>query len=261
MDRTMAPGNVDRRYIDEDRNVGVQGTAIIAADRNAVQEELIHLIEGGGLAPNAGDETQVLHAVREIARVMPPIGTIWMYDGTDWVDDVTLPGWYACIPENEDGGVNGLTFGIRSMVDRFVMASSTAAIGVTGGANSYQLAVSQLPAHTHTINHDHGSFLSGAAAPSHSHDIPSLNHRHNTTLDGPRGASGSSAVFASTNWSPDIYTAYTNPDPGSTGSASPSHTHNVTVPVFDGDSGFTGLGGAVENRPAFYSMLFIRRCT
>ncbi|MCG8479598.1 MAG: FG-GAP repeat protein, partial [Spirochaetales bacterium] len=63
MDRTNAPGNIDRRYADEDRNAGRQGTAIIAADRNAIQEELVHLIEGAGLDPSTGDLDQLRRGV------------------------------------------------------------------------------------------------------------------------------------------------------------------------------------------------------
>ena len=261
MDRTIAPGNVDRRYIDEDHNVGIQGTAIIAADRNAVQEELIHLIEGGGLAPSAGDETQVLHAVREIARVMPPIGTIWMYDGTDWVDNVTLPGWYACIPENEDGGVNGLAFGIRSMVDRFAVGGAIVAAGTIGGANSYQLSVGQLPAHNHTINHAHGEH---SHTINHGHTassgLQSSNHSHAYSTGPWAGAGGAFQSTSSGAWGAR-----------SSGGVSANHSHAITVANhsgssgtatinYSGNSGATGLGETIDKRPAFYSMVFIRRC-
>ena len=63
MERTRAPGSLDGRYLDEDRNLGRQGTAIIAADRNAIQEELIHLIEGSGLLPSGASDSQVYESV------------------------------------------------------------------------------------------------------------------------------------------------------------------------------------------------------
>ena len=61
-----------------------------------------------------------------------------MYDGANWQDNVTLPGWYACVPENEDGGAAGLTYGITSMMDRFVMGKAAAGAGATGGSNSFR---------------------------------------------------------------------------------------------------------------------------
>ncbi len=285
MDRTAAPGHRDRRYVDEDRNAGVQGTAIIAADRNAVQEELIHLIEAGGLAPSAGDDTQLRRAVEAIAvreaLAMPPIGTIWMYDGAGWVDNVTLPGWYACIPENEDGGASGLSFGIVSMVDRFVMGRGNAAVGAVGGTNSYQLTAGQLPSHTHTINHDHTAFTSGGESRDHSHSVSgsvngSGSHNH---WDGFRHSYGNSGayVYAMSGNQGSIGVTYSNTSSvsymartsstshshtwsGSSGGRSAGHTHAINVPNYAGNSGGTGGGQTIDNRPAFYSMVFIRKC-
>ena len=275
MDRTNAPGNVDRRYIDENRNIGVQGTAIIAADRNAVQEELIHLIEGGGLAPNAGDETQLLQSVLALgaqqALAMPPVGTIWMYDGAGWVDNVTLPGWYACVPENEDGGVNGLSFGIRSMVDRFVVGGSPATVGTVGGANSYQLTVDQLPAHNHAIDHDHAVFTSAGESNNHTHEVngrtdPIGNHSHSVSGNIGGGGGGSNLEAGngrgSNNFSKGTSSAGSH-DHGlsiTSGGRSAGHTHQIDVPLYTGPSGATGAGAAIDNRPAHYTMIFIRKC-
>ena len=275
MDRTNAPGNIDRRYIDEDRNVGVQGTAIIAADRNAVQEELIHAIESGGLSPNAGDETQLRQAIEAIAAqqalMMPPVGTIWMYDGAGWVDNVTLPGWYACIPENEDGGANGLAFGIRSMVDRFVVGGTPTSAGTVGGANSYQLTVDQLPAHTHAIDHDHGVVTSSNQSTNHTHGY---SRRY---IDRARNAGGAgttaqvsmsasdggwsgywlSGGASSGQWGSSLRTQIDHP---TTGANSASHNHSVAIPPHSGQSGHTGGGATVDNRPAHYTMIYIRKC-
>lgn len=71
MDRTTAAGYITvdgkRVYQDRDRPNGIAGTSLIAADRTAVQEELINLITGAGLTPDADDLTQVFKAVSQIA--------------------------------------------------------------------------------------------------------------------------------------------------------------------------------------------------
>ena len=67
------------------------------------------------------------------------IGVIKMFSGT-WVDNVTMPGWYACIAANADKGCPDL-------VDKFVKGGSTS--GATGGANSQTLTIANMPAHNH----------------------------------------------------------------------------------------------------------------
>lgn len=81
MDRTRAPGSVDNRYIDEDRNQGVQGTALVAEDRNAVQEELIRLIEAGGLVPDRGNDGQAAASVRALIAVSDAMNAQLIADG------------------------------------------------------------------------------------------------------------------------------------------------------------------------------------
>lgn len=71
MDYTSASGYVTdeknrRQYTDRNDALGVQGSFLVAKDRNAVQNELINIIEMAGLVPSADDETQVLAAARII---------------------------------------------------------------------------------------------------------------------------------------------------------------------------------------------------
>lgn len=71
MDRTTAPGAVGGLYVDEDVESEIQGTLLVAADRNAIQEELIALIVAAGLTPSAGTLTQVRDAVAaRISQIM-----------------------------------------------------------------------------------------------------------------------------------------------------------------------------------------------
>jgi len=71
MDRTAAPNYVDigggkRGYRDRNRVAGIPGTNLTAEDRNAVQEELLAVIEAAGLIPNAALRDQVLTALRAL---------------------------------------------------------------------------------------------------------------------------------------------------------------------------------------------------
>jgi microcystin-dependent protein len=73
-----------------------------------------------------------------------PVGFISMYDGSGWVDNYTLPNWYACISAN--AGV-----GCPDLVDRFILGKVVAGSGATGGSNLHTLTSAELPPHTHTI--------------------------------------------------------------------------------------------------------------
>ncbi|MBX9593319.1 MAG: hypothetical protein K2X46_03070 [Roseomonas sp.] len=69
MDRTQAANNVDigggkRGFRDRNLGTGVRGTTHAAADRNAVQEEIMSVIEAAGLTPDDGDWTQMLAGMR-----------------------------------------------------------------------------------------------------------------------------------------------------------------------------------------------------
>ena len=229
-----------------------------------------------------------------------PVGLIWQYDGANWIDDSTMPGWYACIAEN-------INKGCPDMVNKFAMGKVVIGSGAIGGSNTHTISSAELPIHTHTINHDHASFTSGSGGVDHTHAIDhdhanfnsgtqSANHTHNTVM----GSHNHAAYFHhggtdENSYSIDIevyadgssvtgpgYTESTNLGTKTSGSNSASHTHSINVPAFTGNSGnassyshthsinvpaFTGNSGngdfannSFDNRPAYYSMLFIRNC-
>ncbi|MDR1997500.1 MAG: hypothetical protein LBQ83_04170 [Candidatus Margulisbacteria bacterium] len=72
-----------------------------------------------------------------------PIGTILMYDGTGWVDNSTLPGWYQCNGSN----------GTPDLRNRFIMGSTTRGqydrTDTTN--NSLTLTANHLPKHKHSF--------------------------------------------------------------------------------------------------------------
>lgn len=257
-------GNIESTSaIDIGGGYGSAGTTIDSTGNVSANGNLI--IDGTATIGGTGG-TDLLTYIDETKFL--PVGSIMMFDGTTWTDDSTLPGWYAMIPENEDGGSNGLSFGIQSMVDRFVMGGSAA--GATGGTNSYQLTTGQLPSHEHTINHDHGSFTSASQNTSHNHYTSSTtnttgSHGHNLNYNATTGGGGigtgnpgatnqtKTGIVQSNGNHSHSYSDYT-------GNQRSSHQHTIDVPNYTGNSGSTGSGDSVDNRPAYYSMIFIRKC-
>ena len=69
MDRTTAGNNVDigggrRGYRDRDLAGALAGTKLVAADRNALQESAMALVEGTGQQGNASNQGQQLIGLR-----------------------------------------------------------------------------------------------------------------------------------------------------------------------------------------------------
>ena len=71
MDRTSALNNIDigggrRGYRDRNLVGGLAGTQLAAADRNAIQEEVLAVIEGLGIAASAGSLAQLFMAIKRL---------------------------------------------------------------------------------------------------------------------------------------------------------------------------------------------------
>ena len=71
MDRTSASNYLLnaglRQYQDVNQALNIQGTSLVAADRNAVQEELMAIEGRGGVVPNAASWSQVAQAIARVA--------------------------------------------------------------------------------------------------------------------------------------------------------------------------------------------------
>ena len=146
-----------------------------------------------------------------LAAAAVPTGAIMMWSGAI---SAIPEGWALCDGQN----------GTPDLRDRFVMGASQGENpGTTGGANSYQLTVSQLPGHTHSAT--------TATAGSHSH----------TTGIKYASWAGSGGLY----FKGDGAAAANIPiDDGG------SHSHTVDV-------GSTGGGASIDNRPAYFKLAFI----
>ena len=272
-----------------------------------------------------------------IMQALNPVGTIKMFDANNvggggtpagvsgaWIDDTTIPGWYACIAGNSDHGCPNL-------VDKFIMGKVIAGAAGTGGANSITITSAMLPVHTHTINHDHpnktsttpsanntagstvntgnqltshthshthGAKTSGNNIGDHKHDTVMGSHTHNVYGHGatepPVGPDiadihtvnhtqilRSGLIYSTdlgTKESGNQKTAHTHSTTigvkvsGNQSAdhahsmqahthAPGNHTHDVDIVAFNGSSGNGGFANdAFNNRPAYYSVIFIRKC-
>ncbi len=111
-------------------------------------------------------------------RGIVPVGGVLLLPTN--ITGVSVPdGWQlldGSVVDDADSPMDGVTLpNINNGV--FIMGNSTA--GTSGGSDSYTLTESQLPAHTHTINHGHSDTIAlgdaEVGAVSHTHTMP---HTH-----------------------------------------------------------------------------------
>ena len=158
--------------------------------------------------------TSVGYALNVADEVKIPRGVIVMWSGTL---DAIPSGWALC-----DG-----TNGAPNLKNKFIRGVDAGELpGATGGANSYNLTVAQLPAHSHTGTTDN--------AGSHQHGYDSI------TVQAGSGQS----VLSSYSPPQDNIDWYCK--------AAGAHSHTVTV-------GSTGSGAPIDNCPEYYKLAYIMK--
>lgn len=183
-----------------------------------------------------------------------PVGTILMYSGIDWVDN-KIPGWKACTAANNQVDAN-----IPNLEGTFIMGTSTTAISNvsvsrTGGKN--ELAASDLPKHSHTINHDHPAASESSA---HSHGYSDIAYNENFS-SGVSSAAATNGWHKSSTMNPsglgssatdrDNQSIYRNTTTG-------GKTVTIDLPMTSGmSSGTVGTNTKMDNRPKYYTVIYI----
>jgi hypothetical protein len=163
-----------------------------------------------------------------------PIGTILMYDGGGWLDNVTLPGWYCCDKANHNKNA-----AIPNLEDLFIKGKGSE---TQPGTNWLQLTTANLPSHTHD-----GSTSSNG---DHGHNFRFIHiggSKDSGTGDYLAGTEGQGQYLGSGNGDGRVcYASYSVTKDYS------GHGHSITIKA-------TGSDTAFNNMPAYYALIYIKR--
>ena len=167
-----------------------------------------------------------------------------MYDGSNWTDDSTIPGWYICNGQTVDGKQ------VPNLIDKFVRGATSPGNGngATSGANSHNLALEarHLPSHNHT-------FSNGATGGA-SKDLTAYWCLDDGMYSGGRAGGGMLSIPSAAG-----YDATSNNSSGNGARIyiDANHTHGVS-----GTIGYTGSNNTypIPTIPEYYALIFIRKC-
>jgi len=192
-----------------------------------------------------------------------PIGTILPYDGVSWIDNTTIPGWYACTSNNTQHGCPNL-------VDKFIM----------GGGGSVPLKSfggSENPSHTHNVTTQVSVYSEAQYfVPPHYHGLGNLHiyggsHTH-TAPEGGTDLIGQPNIRRGNTLENFRYTSYSTHDHPTEYF---SGRFGSEVYGYNGDEGFypyievyTQLSNSMVTTTTstystiipYYAVIFIRRC-
>jgi microcystin-dependent protein len=192
-----------------------------------------------------------------------PIGTILMYvydDDHPWIDPndhinptntPTIKGWYSCISANS-------SHGCPNLVNRFIMGRSVGSPKVYAGSNTKTLCTCEIGNHSHNINHQHLPGYTITDSRTHTHDYD----RYAVIAPSDAYEVGSNIYYVG-NGSTVARCTSTN-----------CHTHsdacfNISITgigsldnnnVYSTTGVLYGAGSAYDQKPAYYSVVFVRRC-
>lgn len=144
------------------------------------------------------EKTRIDTILREQYDILPP-GTILMFNGTNWQNDSTIPGWYMCDGQN----------GTPDLRERFIAGCSYStgrtipnAPGNFGGDNSFRLKTDHLPAHAHSIPaHNHTATVGSGGAQNKVKTSDAAAHSHGMEKDGTHKHGMTTLRRCSATWS------------------------------------------------------------
>jgi microcystin-dependent protein len=195
-----------------------------------------------------------------------PAGVVEMYAGSTipngWllcdgrstgISRTTYADLFAAIGTTYGSGDGSTTFNLPDMRSRMPIGVGTGTgltnrtLGGSSGVETRTIAESNLPTHSHTINHDHAAFTTTGSEGAHTHPITTdtltsvVSHGHGAGSE-VMGGSGST--------------------PSGTGSSATNsagaHNHSIDVPNFTGSSGNGGFANtAIDIMNPFLGLNFI----
>lgn len=195
-----------------------------------------------------------------------PIGTILMFDGTNWENDKTIPGWFMC-----DGTNN-----TPNLIDKFIRGSNKS--GETAGNDSVKLAPKHTPVHTHnatststnTVTNNYTKLEEKKITETTS--VQSQNHTHDFSYK----RKPDDHIKVDQDNTPDEYVEDNNQKEtasGTTGDNLSDHTHDVnfTIPGYDPQVNInvststttqiesTGEPESFSILPTYYTVIYIKK--
>ena len=145
---------------------------------------------------------------------------------------------FAILGTRFGAGDGSTTFNLPNMAGRFPMGPTGARpLGSeSAGVSEITLTEANLPPHVHSINHDHGSFVTASGG----------THKHAQMTTANDADGNSSTVVRRGSGAGDTSTATDG-----------AHTHTVDVPAYVGDSGSKGSATPIDLTPAYVSVNFV----
>lgn len=162
-----------------------------------------------------------------------PVGTILMFNGSNWIDNETMIGWYQC------NGANGTP----NLIDKFIMGASRS--GQEGGENETTEIITHSHEATATTRPAFTPKGTAVSAGEHNHSINNVESKSGDQ-SGKTGSSSGSRQH-----------------PTNTGMAG-KHSHDLKidqVPAYTPKVTVQSAGDvpSLDNRPAFYTVIFIMK--
>jgi microcystin-dependent protein len=193
-------------------------------------EEWLKTVAEANIAAGAVTLSKLATAVQNL---LVPAGTIratvkttaddgWLlFNQTVVGAQSAYPALWAVAPA---GWKSGSDLVLPNVDDSVLMdAGSVASLGTVDGANTATLAEANLPAHVHTIDHNHASATTSSdGAHTHTTAIQSVGFKDGSGADTTRMQAGSTTATSSDG----------------------AHTHTLDLPNFTGNSGSVGSGTA-----------------
>lgn len=242
----------------------ITGTTTVSGDMT-----FTGAMEGRGIVP--------------VGAIMPVMmSTVGAYSVSTGLTSPDAYGWVRCEGQTI-ADVSSPMFGhaVPNLSDGRFIRGSTSSSNSLLGSDTVTLSGSNLPSHSHTMNHDHGGAFNTLSAGIHNHTITVGPQRVNqdssfTPQNIPIIDAGGHFLSMHNNSGPHdglTFTWDTNNRTGdendkmmtqshyhaASASTDPGHVHSVTVPAFSGSTGSVGSGSAFSILPKYVTAVYIIR--